>query len=117
MQGSTVVPDGGGLKIDIKRVQPVDRDTGDVVAWLGGLSLRDSKKKDALVEVMTALITFLTDGEEHSVASAALWLKQNLGSAYEDTLKEQGFGRHLAEAIRPFDEFELTKKGYYVKRV
>jgi hypothetical protein len=116
VQGSTVVPDGGGLKIDIKRVQPVDRDTGDVVAWLGGLSLRDSKKKDALVEVMTALITLLSDGEEHSVASAALWLKQNLGSAYEDTLRAQGFGKHLAEAIRLFDEFELVKKGYYVKR-
>ena len=104
------------MKIDIKRVQPVDRDTGDVVAWLGGLSLRDSKKKDALIEVMTALITFLTDGEEHSVASAALWLKENLGSAYEDTLRAQGFGKHLAEAIRLFDEFELVKKGYYVKR-
>jgi hypothetical protein len=115
VQGSTVVPEGGGVKIDIKRVQPVDKDTGDVVAWLGGLSLRDSKKKDALVEVMTALITFLTDGEEHSVASAALWLKENLGSAYEDTLREQGFGRHLAAAVELFPEFVLTKKNYYLR--
>ena len=115
MQGSTVVPEGGGVKIDIRRVQPVDRDTGDVVAWLGGLSLRDSKKKDALVEVMTALITFLTDGEEHSVASAALYLKESLGSAYEDTLRAQGFGRQLAAAVELFPEFVLTKKNYYLR--
>ena len=116
VRGSTVTPQGGGEKIDIKRVQPVDRDTGDVQPWLGGLSMRDSKKKDVLIPLMTALITFLEDGEEHSVASAALWLKNHMGSAYEDTLREVGYGRHLAEAIRIFDQhFQLTKGGYYVK--
>ena len=65
---------------------------------------------------MTALITFLEDGEEHSVASAALWLKGHMGSAYEDTLREVGFGKHLAEAIRLLDTpFQLTKGGFYAK--
>ncbi len=118
VQGSTVLPEGGGAKIDIKRVQPVDKDSGDVVPWLGGLSMRDSRKKDALIEMMTALITFLCDGEEHSVASAAVWLKSKMGSAYEDTLREVGFGKHLAEAIRLFDQHvQFTKGGYYVKVV
>ena len=116
VQGSTVVPEDG-LKIDIKRVQPVDRDSGDVVAWLGGLSLRDSAKKDKLMDMMTSLIDFLKDGER-SVASAALWLKGHMGSAYEDTLREVGFGKHLAQALQLFsDYFELTKGSYYVKLV
>ena len=88
-----------GEKIDIKRVQPVDRDTGDVQPWLGGLSMRD----------------FVKDGEEHSVASAALYLKQHMGRAYEDTLRELAFGRHLAAAVELFPEFELTRKNYYLR--
>jgi hypothetical protein len=115
VEGSTVVPEGGGDRIDIKRVQPVDRDTADVVPWLGGLSMRDSAKKDKLLDVMTALLTFLADGEEHSVASAALWLKDNMGDAYVSTLRDVGFGKHLAEAVRLFQEFELTKRNYYLK--
>ena len=77
--------------------------------------MRDSKKKDALIELMTALITFLSDGEEHSVASAALYLKQTMGSSYEDTLREQGFGKHLAAAVELYQEFVLTKKNYYLR--
>jgi hypothetical protein len=116
VQGSTVVPEDG-VKIDIKRIQPVDRDSGNVVAWLGGLSLRDSAKKDKLMDMMTSLIDFLKDGER-SVASAALWLKGAMGSAYEDTLREVGFGKHLAQALQLFsDYFELTKGSYYVKLV
>ena len=116
VRGSTIVPEDG-VKIDIKRVQPVDRDSGDVVAWHGGLSLRDSAKKDKLMDMMTSLIDFLKDGER-SVASAALWLKGHMGSAYEDTLREVGFGKHLAQALQLFsDYFELTKGGYYVKLV
>ena len=63
-----------------------------------------------------ALLEFLRD-DEKTVASAALWLKTNLGDVgYVDVLRAQGFGKHLAEAIRLFDEFQLTKKGYYVRR-
>ena len=78
--------------------------------------MRDGKKKDALILLMTALITFLSDGEEHSVASAALWLKGHMGSAYEGTLREQGFGKHLAAAVELFPpEFLLKRKNYYLK--
>ena len=65
--------------------------------------------------MMTALITFLSDGEEDSMASAALWLKQNMGSAYEDTLRVRGFGKHLAAAVKLFQEFVLTNKNYYLR--
>ena len=50
------------------------------------------------------------------MAAASLYLKNNLGDSYLDTLREVGFGKHLAEAIRLFSEFELTKRGYYVRR-
>jgi hypothetical protein len=117
VSGSVVKPRGEGDKIDIKRVQPVDRDTGDVQPWLGGLSMRDSQKKDQLVDTMLALLNFLDDGEEHSVASAALYLKNNMGDAYVDVMRAVGFGKHLAEAIRLFDsDFLLVRGGYYVKR-
>jgi hypothetical protein len=117
VRGSLITPQGGGEKIDIKRVQPVDRETGDVQPWLGGLSMRDSRKKDRLMDMMTALIDFLKDGER-SVAGAALWLKGHMGSAYEDTLRELGFGKHLAQALQLFSEnFQLTRGGYYVQLV
>jgi hypothetical protein len=115
VRGSVVTPEGDGAKIDIKRIQPVRKETGDVQPWLGGLSARDSKKKDALIPLMTALIDFLQDGEEHSVASAALYLKGHMGAAYEDTLRALGFGKHLAAAVELFQEFALTKKNYYLR--
>ena len=98
-------------------MQTVSRQTGDVEPWLGGLSTRDSQKKDKLIDVMLALMTYLADGEERSVAAASLFLKTNLGDSYSDTLRGVGMGKHLAEAIRLFpEEFLLTKRGYYVRR-
>ena len=83
---------------------------------MGGLFTRDSAKKDKLTDIMVALLEFLRD-DEKSVASAGLWLKTNLGDVgYVDVLRAQGFGKHLGEAIRLFDDFELTEKGYYVRR-
>ncbi len=118
VSGSLVKPQGDGETIDVKRLQTVSRQTGDVEPWYGGLSTRDSQKKDKLIDVMIALLQFLADGEEHSVAGAALYLKNNLGDSYVDTLREQGFGKHLAEAIRLFPEsFTLVRQGYYVRRV
>jgi transposase InsO family protein len=118
VNGSLVKPQGDGETIDVKRVQTVSRQTGDVEPWYGGLSARDSLKKDKLIDVMIALLEFLADGEEHSVAGAAVFLKRNMGDSYADTLREQGFGKHLAEAIRLFPEsFVLVRQGYYVMRV
>ena len=54
------------------------------------------------MDMMTALVTYLED-EEKSVASAELWLKGHMGSEYESTLREVGFGKHLAEAFRLFE--------------
>ena len=102
----------------MKRVQAVDRDTGDIQPWLGGLSTRDSQKKDKLLPLMVSLFDFISDGEERSVARVALYLKGHMGAEYEAVLREVGFGKHLAEALRLFsDYFELTKGGYYVKLV
>jgi hypothetical protein len=116
VRGSLITPQGGGETIDVKRVAAVDRDTGDVRPWLGGLSTRDSIKKDKLLPLMVSLFDFIANGEERSVASVALYLKGHMGSAYDDVLREVGFGKHLAEALRLFsDHFEMTRGGYYVK--
>ncbi len=93
--------------MDIKMVQAVDKDTGNVAPRLGDLSMRDSAKKDKLLDVMVALRA--QRGERGAV------LKDNMGDAYVDVLREVGFGKHLAETIRLFQEFELAKQGYYVK--
>ncbi len=62
---------------------------------------------------MIALFDFVSDGEERSVARVALYLKGHMGAEYEAVLREVGFGKHLAEALRLFsDHFELTKGGY-----
>jgi hypothetical protein len=108
--GSVIHSDGP--PIDIKRVQIVAEET-DNQLWVGGLSERDIKKKDKLMPMMNRLIDFLADGE-HSIASAAVYLKEKMGSAYEERLREANFGR-LVDAIRLFPQFELTKKNYYVK--
>ena len=80
------------------------------------MSDRDSAK-DKLVPVMLGLYEYLQD-EEKSVASAVVFLKANMGDVYVDILREVGFGKHLAEAIRRFaDNFELTRGGYYVRPV
>ncbi len=99
-------------------MQAVGGRTGGGGPWCGGLSTRDAQKKGKLIGVMIALMDVLADGEERSVAGAAVFLKSNLGDSYADTLREQGFGKHLAEAIRLFPEsFVLVKQGYYVRRV
>ena len=93
----------------------VSGDTNEIVPWLGGLSDRDSAKKDKLVPIMLGLLEYLKS-EERSVASAVVYLKANMGDVFVDLLREVGFGRHLSEVIRLFPEaFELTKGGYYVK--
>ncbi len=98
VSGSLVKPEGGGDKIDIKRVQPVSRETGDVQPWLGRLSTRDSQKKDKLIDVMLALMNYLADGG--SVASASLHLKTSLGDICRHTqgggLWEASCGGHEA---------------------
>ena len=108
--GSVIHSDGP--PIDIKRVQIVAEET-DNQLWVGGLSERDIKKKDKLMPMMNRLIDFLADGE-HSIASAAVYLKEKMGIAYEERLREANLGR-LVDAIRLFPQFELTKKNYYVK--
>ena len=106
VSGSLVKPQGDGETIDVKRVQMVSRQTGDVEPWYGGLSMRDSKKKDALIDVMIALLDFLKDGEERSVARAAAFLKDGLGDSYADTLSKRGSGsiwrRLFGFFLRPF---------------
>jgi hypothetical protein len=112
VEGSTIYSDGA--PIDIKRVQIIPEETDNQVV-AGGLSERDSKKKDKLLPLANALIDFLADKEPRSIASAVQYLKERLGGGYRDALREVGF--NLAEAIRLFTPpFALVNR-YYVKLV
>ena len=63
---------------------------------------------------MLGLLEYLQD-EEKSVAGAVIFLKANMGDVYVDILRSVGVGKRLADGIKLFDDFELTKGGYYVR--
>ena len=116
--GSTVHATDG-TKTDVKRALPVHHASGDAEA---GYALGDERiqaKKDKLVEpMMLSLYTWLSPGETTSMSAAAAFLKEQLGVVkYREILQSVGF-QHLVDAVRLFDvEFEVTRSGYYVKRL
>ena len=52
------------------------------------------------------------------MSAAAAFLKEQLGAVkYREILESVGF-QHLADAVRLFTvEFEVTRSGYYLKRL
>ena len=68
--------------------------------------------------MMALLYAWADEGERTSVSAAANHLREQMGTAYKETLKKTGFDRQggLALAIRLFDnEFEVETGGYYLK--
>ncbi len=108
-----------GTKTDVKRAMPVHSASGYAEA---GFALGDERiqaKKDKLVEpMMLELFQWLSPGESTSMSAAAAFLKEQLGAAkYKEILASVGF-QHLVQAVRLFDvEFEVTRGGYYLKRL
>jgi hypothetical protein len=52
IKGSTVTPEGDGEKIDIKRVMPVDKESGDVEATFAQGDARVQKQRDILFPLL-----------------------------------------------------------------
>ena len=114
-EGSTIKPQGDGGKVDIKRVMPVDRDTGDVEATFAQGDAWIQRKRDIIWPIVMELYHWLEDGEK-SMSTAAAHLKKELGEDdYRNYLRQAGF-QHLSQAVSITPELQLTQGGYYVKQ-
>ncbi len=115
IEGSVVKPTGDGGKIDIKRVLPVDKDTGNVEATFAQGDAYIQRKRDIIWPIVLELYHWLDDGEK-SMSTAAAHLKKELGAdEYRGYLRQAGF-QHLSQAVSISPELQLTQGGYYVKR-
>ncbi len=115
IQGSVVKPRGDGDKIDIKRIMPVDRETGNVEATFAQGDAWIQRKRDILFPITLELYHWLGD-DEKSMSTAAAHLKVDLGEEeYRNYLRQAGF-QHLSQAVSITPELALTKGGYYVRR-
>jgi len=115
----SVVRATDGTKIDVKRALPVHHASDYAEPGYALSDVRIQNKKDKLVEpMMITLYAWLSPGESTSMSAAAAYLKQELGAeTYKEILQSVGFP-HLADAVRLFDaEFEVTRGGYYLKRL
>ena len=114
--GSLVRPTGDGDPIDIKRVLPVDKDTGSVQPGFALGEARTEAKRNKVAALAMELYQWLGD-DEKSMNSAARHLKQELGEQeYRLLLMSVGAG-NLADVVRLFPDLELTRRGYYVQRL
>ena len=115
IKGSTVIPEGTGDAIDIKRVMPVDEESGNPQATFAQGDARTQAKRDKLFPITIELFNWLDD-EERSISSAAAHLKKVLSEdEYWRLLRSVGF-QHLSEALHITPEFVQTQGGFWVKR-
>ncbi len=114
-EGSVVKPTGDGGKIDIKRVLPVDKDTGNVEATFAQGDAYIQRKRDIIWPIVLELYHWLDNGEK-SMSTAAAHLKKEMGEeTYRGYLRQAGF-QHLSQAVSITPELQLTQGGYYVKQ-
>jgi len=114
IKGSIITPEGEGEKIDVKRVLPVDKESGDVEATFAQGDARVQKQREILFPLTLELWHFLGD-EERSMAAAAVHLKKELGEEYWRILRAVRFS-HLSEAVHITPEFIQTQGGFWLKR-
>ena len=113
--GSRVKPTGAGEPIDIKRVLPVDKDTGDVRPGFALGEARTEAKRQKVNALAMELYQFLGE-EERSMNAVAAHLKKDLGEEeYRRQLRSVG-AEHLSDLVRLFPDLQLTRNGYYVRR-
>ena len=114
--GSRVKPTGDGEGIDVKRVLPVDKDTGSVQPGFALGQARTEAKRQKVAALVTELYQWLGD-EEKSMNSAARHLKQELGEQEYRLLLMSVGAQNLADVVRLFPDLELTRRGYYLQRM
>ena len=111
----SMVKDEEGKETDIKRIMPVNVFSGHASEGLTGANPRTSKIKDEMLEAMMLLYGDMDPGETRSLSSAARFLKEEMGAKYNEALKKARISK-LVTAAELFDEFEVTRGGYYLKR-
>ena len=112
--GSLVKPTDGEA-IDVKRVLPVDKDTGSVQPGFALGEARTEAKRNKVAALAMELFDWLGD-EEKSMTSAARHLRQVLGpEEYRLQLMSVG-AQHLSDVVRLFPNLKLTRQGYYLQR-
>ena len=115
IKGSTVIPEGEGEKLDIKRVMPVNEESGNPQATFAQGDARTQRKREIIFPITIELFNWLDD-EERSISSAAAHLKKVLSEdEYWRLLRSAGF-QHLSGAIHITPELTQTQGGFFVKR-
>ena len=117
VQGS-MVTDATGRKADIKRIQIVNVFSGDAT---DGMSATTNPRINAIKEEwapeMSQLLADMDEGEERSLSQAAFFLRRRMGEEeYAAALKRARVSR-LSQVVEHFDEFELVRNNYYLRRV
>ena len=117
IEGSLIKPRGDGAEpVDIKRVMPVDPQSGDPQAVFAQGDAFIQRKRDIIYSIMLELYHWLGDDEEVSMSAAATHLKNTLGEDYYREKLREARLNHLSEAIDITPELKLTRGGYYVTR-
>ena len=115
VDGSLVQPRGGGEKVDIKRIMPVDAQSGNPEATFAQGDANIQRKMDAVWPLMIELYHWLGD-DEKSMSKAATHLKNEFSlETYLQYLRKGRFN-HLSDAVRLFEEVQLTQGGFYIKQ-
>ena len=109
-------PTGGAAPVDIKRVLPVDRNTNEVRPTFALGEALVEQRRQSVEDRMTRLRQFIGE-EEKSLVSVAAHLRSEMGEeAYQLSLRRVGGRGSLSDAVRLFDDLQLTGRGQYVRR-
>jgi hypothetical protein len=104
-----------GASIDIKRIQPVNRDSSFVDPTFASWSERDERKREKVLEMIERIQQRLGTGELSMVRLAA-FLKKQYGEERYRALLDAVRVNNLADVLRLFPgSVELTTGGYYAK--
>jgi hypothetical protein len=117
VEGS-MVTDATGRKVDIKRIQVVNVFSGDAS---DGMSVTQNPRINAIKQewapALSELLADMDEGEERSLSQASFFLKLRMGDEeYAAALKRARVSR-LSQVVQHFDEFELVRNNYYLRRV
>jgi len=106
-----------GQPIDVKRVLPVNEGSGEVQEGFALGEIRLQRRREKVRPMYEEIFDFLGD-DEKSMLQVSNHLKREFGQAgYDAYLRSVRAGINLSNVVRLFDDLELTRGGYFVKRV
>lgn len=112
--GSKVL--SAGEPIDVKRVMPVDKDSGQVEEGFALGEGRREMQKEKVADFVAEIYAFLGD-DTRSMQAVSSHLKAFFPGDYQAYLDAVGAGRHLSNVVKLFDDLEQTPDGLYLRKV